>query len=118
MSNLNGAETPLEAAKALCQGNPGALRVLCAMAKTGEMNYYRILDDLGIVGPRIWKLYKDCCKEDLNIMLVVLTATQGGSISTVDLYHAIDHYGEGLNIEAAKKTFYATKSKLFDERLI
>ena len=57
------------------------------------------LDSLGIYGSRIWQLYKDVCKEDIATTIAVLRAThQLGIISKDVLNHAIDHRGQGLDL--------------------
>lgn len=56
------------------------------------------LDDLDIVGPRIWMLYKDVCKQSTIDLIGVMRAYQLGFISTTQLNTAIENYGEGLNV--------------------
>lgn len=75
----------------LCEGNPGALRVLCdlfkaspvvdpgAMAGSG-LAPLLLLDEWGVYGPHIWLLYKDICGEDITRMLTVMRAAQLGII--------------------------------------
>ena len=49
----------------LCKGNPGAMRVLCQLAKIDS----RLLDYLemyNITGSDIWYEYKDICGEDIE----------------------------------------------------
>lgn len=56
------------------------------------------LDTLGIYGSRIWMLYKDVCKEKLYKMIAVLRSWQLGFVSASAINHAIDNYGEGLDV--------------------
>jgi hypothetical protein len=60
------------------------------------------LDTLGVYGSRIWMLYKNVCKEHLPTMLAVLRAWQLGGLSADKLDHAIDHYGEGIDLDVVK----------------
>jgi len=57
-------------------------------------------DTLGIYGSRIWMLYKDVCKQDLTATLGMLRGWQLGFITKQQLIHAIDNYGDGLDVEA------------------
>jgi hypothetical protein len=97
----------------LAEGNPGALTVMLSIlekseaidpdAALGPMAHIFGLDTLGIYGPRIWMLYKDVCKQDLVNMLAVLRAVQLGKLSESVMNHAIDNYGEGLDLPETLK---------------
>ena len=92
----------------LSKGNPGAISVLTQMIKhtttidpdaaMGPLAHLLNLDSFSIYGPRIWMLYKDVCKQDLATMLAVLRAVQLGKLSRGTMNHAIDNYGEGMDI--------------------
>ena len=107
---------------ALCEGNPGALRVCMELFKGAEQidpgSFHAgfasllMLDTLKIYGPRIWMLYKDVCGENLVKMVALLRAYQLGQLAGVTenaLNHAIDNRGAGLNIDLALK---AVKEKM------
>lgn len=86
---------------ALCDGNPGALNVLLALAtKGGPIGNIDllVLDSLRIYGPRIWMLFKDVCRQDLPCMQAVLAAVRRGEVSRETLNAAIDNYGAGLDL--------------------
>ena len=93
----------------LSDGNPGALRVCMEILEhttahdpdnvLGGIGVLLFLDTLGIYGSRIWMLYKDFCKENISTTILVLRGWQLGIISKLDLNHAIDNYGNGLDIE-------------------
>lgn len=97
---------------ALSGGNPGALTVcMSIMEKSSQIDpdggggilVLLNLDTLRIYEHRIWGLFKDVCKEDLTSMLAVLRAWQLGQLAGATdgaINHAIDHYGEGLDIDA------------------
>lgn len=83
----------------LSQGNPGAVTVLAQWVKDGEaidpqschpMIAMCRLDDMDIVGARIWMLYKDVCGQDLRRFIGVLRANQLGFLAEADLDAAID----------------------------
>jgi hypothetical protein len=92
----------------MSDGNPGAITVLTRMVKEGGAidpvnvfgGYSGILslDTHGIYGSRIWMLYKDVCGEDLVKTLGVLRACQLGFASESAINHAIDNYGQGLDV--------------------
>lgn len=56
---------------AFCEGNPGALRVLCSAVQLLHHNddsvdqFFKALTELDIRGPQIWVAYKDHCDEEL-----------------------------------------------------
>jgi hypothetical protein len=94
----------------LSEGNPGAVTVLVEMMTNGAeidprsafgpLSGALNLDSYGIYGSRIWMLYKDVCKQNLNATLGMLRSTQMGIIPQHILDHAIDNYGEGLDVQA------------------
>lgn len=84
-------DSTLEVITKLSQGNPGAVTVLCQWLENGAkidpdachpLIQMCSLDDMDIVGPKIWMLYKDVCNHDLRVMLGVLRAHQLGFLST------------------------------------
>lgn len=60
-------DTVQEVIVKMAEGNPGAVRVLCELAKAefGIMDVLS-LDDMNIRGCQIWVGYKDHCGEDLS----------------------------------------------------
>jgi len=48
----------------ISQGNPGALGALYFI----DLKYFPILEELNIVGCKIWMLYKDVCDKEINQM--------------------------------------------------
>jgi hypothetical protein len=89
-----------DAIVAMCDGNPGALSVCVQLMKEGPHGFFRVLylDSLGIYGPRIWRLYKDVCRQDLAVMQALLEGSRLGKFPVAVLNHAIDNYGEGLDL--------------------
>lgn len=85
---------------AMSEGNPGAINVLLDSAKRnpeidptnafGPWGLMVNLDELEIYGPRIWRLYKDLCGEDLPRTTAMARAVQLGIISRETLDQAID----------------------------
>lgn len=96
----------------MSDGNPGGVVVMREaalhsleidpMAMMGGFAPLLSLDTLGIYGSRVWMLYKDVCKEHLPTTLAVLRAWQLGILPDYKLNHAIDHYGEGIDLESIK----------------
>ncbi len=90
----------------LTEGNIGALNVVMAIIEKGnEIDPYTepfmivlLLDTFGIYGCRIWMLFKDVCKQKLDVTIAMIRATQMGVILREVLDHAIDNGGEGLDV--------------------
>lgn len=82
----------------LAEGNVGAVTVLAQWMKFGAQIdpdcalpphwAMCMLDDMDLVGPRIWVLYKDVCGQDIRRFLGVLRAHQLGFLSEMDLQAA------------------------------
>ena len=95
---------------AISEGNPGALFVCMEiLTKTSTIDPQNALGGLGVLlfldtqniyGPRLWCLYKDVCKQNLSMMLMVIRASQLGLIDNEIVNHAIDNRGDGLDNEA------------------
>ena len=65
---ITGQDTIQSAITKLCEGNPGALRVLMELANDGMPGFLSMLDadDMGLKGPAIWVGYMDFAKQDLR----------------------------------------------------
>lgn len=95
---------------AMSEGNPGATEVLAQLlgesgsridpdSAYGGFGTILRLDGLKIYGHRIWQLYKDVCGEHLGKMIAVLRANQLGLLGEEALNHAIDNYGDDLDVD-------------------
>ncbi len=108
MAKINGSETVQGMIIKLAEGNPGAIRVCTEIYTKGAeidpdcrpLLHLLGFDTLEIYGSRIWMLYKDVCKHSLTHTIGMLRAQQLGFLSRKQLDHAIDNWGEGLDIEA------------------
>lgn len=102
-------DSPMDIMVKLSEGNPGAVTVLmqmfaeggkidpqCAFGGLGGMIG---LDTHGIYGSRIWMLFKDVCGENITKTLAILRAVQLGKLSDIEMQHAIDFRGEGIDVE-------------------
>ena len=87
-------DTVQSAITKLSDGNPGAISVMCGMARLppgdmipggGFLSGVLLLDSLGIYGPGIWMLYKDCCGEDMARLCVLLRAWQLGVVTEAEV---------------------------------
>jgi len=92
----------------LSEGNPGALTVCMEMYTKGAAidpdAFSPIapllgLDTLEIYGSRIWMLYKDVCGQNLTKTIGLLRGWQLGFVSQAELKHAIENYGDGLDLD-------------------
>lgn len=96
----------------MAEGNPGGAVVMREaalhsleidpMSLMGGFAPLLSLDTLGIYGSRVWMLFKDVCKEHLPTALAVLRAWQLGILPDTKLNHAIDHCGEGIDLDALR----------------
>ncbi len=92
----------------LSDGNPGCMNVCVKILRdsakidpqsAGPLFTLLTFDTLGIYGSRVWMLYKDVCKENLTDTLGVMRGFQLGIITAPQLNHAIDNYGDGLDVK-------------------
>lgn len=95
---------------AMSDGNPGAASVLSNIAINSAkidpdcvfpfgIGTFLSMDEYGIYGSRIWVLYKDVCKQDVENTIMLIRCVQMGILSITKLNHAIDNYGEGLDLK-------------------
>lgn len=83
---ITSQDTVQSAITKLCQGNPGALRVLCELAQMdGTDGFVALLDadDMGLKGPAIWLGYKDFAKEDLGTFRDALRKRSQEMVDTI-----------------------------------
>ena len=102
-------DTLMSATLKLSEGNPGAATVLVKSLQegpkidpddfAGPFGVMLGLDTMGIYGPRIWMLFKDVCGQDMTKMVACLRGVQLGLMNEAKLDHAIDHRGEGLDVD-------------------
>lgn len=103
-------DTPISAVAKLSEGNPGALSVCMQMLQRGGdidpdgilggLGCILCLDSYAIYGTRIWMLYKDVCGEDLMKTVAMLRAVQLGFLKEAKLHHAVNNYGDGIDVDA------------------
>jgi len=97
----------------MSDGNPGAITVCIRLLNETEkvdpdsalrgLGAILSLDTFNIHGSRIWMLFKDVCKEDIVKTIAILRACQLGFLKVALLNHAIDNYGNGIDIESLHK---------------
>lgn len=109
-SRIQLTDTVMSMAIKMSDGNPGALTVVAQIIKSGgEIDPDGFMGGAGAVlgldthriyGSRIWMLYKDVCCGDLRVTLALLRSVQLGFLSESALNHAIDNYGDGVDVPA------------------
>lgn len=109
-TKINLTDSLGETLAKMSEGNPGACVVCLQMQEHGAkidpdsvfggLGPIFNLDSLNIYGPRIWMLYKDVCRGNLSRTIALLRAWQLGILPADKLQYAVDHYGEGIDIEA------------------
>lgn len=102
-------DSPMTSMLKMAEGNPGATTIMLQIfqhadkidpqAFMGGLGVILSLDTHNIYGPRIWMLYKDVCKENIVLLIATLRSVQLGMVPVDKLNHAIDNYGEGLDVE-------------------
>lgn len=109
MSRIDLADSMMSIMMKMSDGNPGAASVLMQIMTKGKgidpqsyggsVSTLLGLDTNEIYGSRIWMLYKDVCKENINKTIAMLRAVQLGFISKHVLDVAIDNRGQGIDLD-------------------
>lgn len=94
----------------LGNGNLGAFTAMMEMVRVAatidpqsalaEWTPLLSLDTHGIYGDRIWMLYSDVCHRNAVMTLALLRSVQLGLTPSEVMQHAIDHRGEGVDLDA------------------
>ena len=65
---ISSSMTMMDLLLVMSEGNPGAIKVLYSLVKSGDSGLFLILDldDMGLRGSQIWVAYKDGCGQDLE----------------------------------------------------
>jgi hypothetical protein len=88
-----------DAVFAMSDGNPGAITVIMDGFRLGDSidpqgmggwGFVLNLDQYGIYGSRVWRLYKYLCGESLSKAIAMVRSAQMGLISAETLNTAID----------------------------
>ena len=118
MTRISLTDTTHNVLISMAEGNPGALSVCLQLFqdapridpdnKLAGLGYLLNLDTLGIYGPRIWMLYKDVCGQDLTKTCAILRAWQLGNIRQSEILHAIDNYGDGIDVDLVLEVVQVT----------
>ena len=113
MTRIEGQDTVQDMVIKLSEGNPGALRVCMETIQKGGsidpdgamggVGLLLLFDSLSLYGSKIWCMYKDVCSENLVNTVAMLRAWQLGYVSEEKLKHAIDNYGDGIEVDALYK---------------
>ena len=93
----------------LCHGNPGAMRVLldwstASHKKNGDkgilptLMYMFLLGEYGVIGPKIWMLFKDVCNLKIPCVENIAISLLDGRITEKQLRYAIENRGRGLDV--------------------
>ena len=108
MNRIELSDTIQDAIVKLSEGNPGAINVMMNMLQSGDeidpdsafggFGNILSLDTHGIYGSRIWMLFKDVCRENINVTIGLLRTCQLGLLSVEELNYAIDNYGAGIDL--------------------
>ena len=82
----------------LAKGHMGAQTVITQLCGENAFTSLDSLQKYNITGSLIWCLYKDVCKQNLHKMITILDNCENGNITPAILTHAINNYGDGLDI--------------------
>lgn len=121
-------DTGMSAALKLSEDIPGAIKVCAELLNKGAeidpdgafggVGILLMLDTFGIYGYRIWKLYKDVCKQDLVKTIAMLRAVQLGILNEAKLQYAIDDRGKGIDIDDLHKKVMQRLPRFSDSLII
>jgi hypothetical protein len=99
MGRMTGDMSMMEIIMVMSEGNPGAMKVVVDMIKQGEsidpdafmggLSSLQQMDSLEIYGSRIYMLYADVCRRDMDETMGCLRAVQLGLMKAEDLDSAI-----------------------------
>jgi len=84
----------------LAKRNAGATNVLTQLFDKNAFNSFDSLRKYNITGSLIWCLYNDVCKQNIHKMITILDNCENGNITPEILTHAINNYGDGLDISS------------------
>jgi len=102
-----------QAVIALVEGNFGALQVCTLLFQGTRMTDLKILDANGIYGCRIYMLWADVCDRSIAKATAVLRAGNLGLVPWNVINHAIDNYGQGLDlVDLCKRVIEHTISEV------
>lgn len=103
------------------EGNPGALQVCMSILKENEIidpydwvagiGTLLRLDDMNIIGSKIWILFKDICECKLSHFLGLLRANQLGYLTDFDIHNAINN-SRGKIVFDKKEILQKVKNRL------
>lgn len=102
-------DTVMEIIVKMSEGVPGAITVLTQILKEGAnidpdsimpAASVLMLDTMDIYGPRIWRLYRDVCGQDLTKTLACIRGSQLGFVSDDAINRAIDEDPESLDVDS------------------
>jgi len=102
---ITDEDNAVTAIRKLAGGNPEAINV-CSMLVNEGANIDRdsvfgpfagilLLDMAGVYEDKIWYLYKDNCKQNLEALMTVLRGYQLGLITPAQLKNAVDYMNGG-----------------------
>jgi hypothetical protein len=74
-----GTDTLMDTMVKMSKGNPGAATVLGRLMP--DVIPILTLDQLGVYGSDIWVLFKDVCRQDLDLMTLVLESYNRGWVT-------------------------------------
>ena len=112
MSRLTLEMTGQESIVAMCQGNPGAVNVLCQMVKNDDLPLLFVCDSLGLYGSELYMLWSDCCYRDYNLTKLALRTYTGGRITSADFLNNVRGDGRGLPFEKWEFTKEETQEEV------
>lgn len=103
------SDSTMDIISKMSEGDTEAVAVLMQMLAEGDkidpqswsggLGAILCLDSHQIYGRRIWMLHKDVCEEDLTKTLAILRACNLGELRDIEMQHAIDFDGEGIDVD-------------------
>ena len=83
-------------------GNPGALNFLFELIKADEQNFFKdfmTIDKMQLYENKLYMLWNDCCKRDIQKAKKVLYLYRRGKISSKDIDERIKNVGYGQSFD-------------------
>ena len=90
MSCIKITDTVEDVAIKMTRGNIGALNIFAALLTHNQLNTILELDEAGIYGERLYKLWNDCCNRDYKVLIRVMRLYRCGELSLENINAHID----------------------------
>lgn len=90
MSRIKLTDTVEDVAIKMSEGNIGALNIFATLLTNNQLDTILKLDEAGIYGERLYKLWNDCCDQNYRVLTRVMHSYSCGTLSLENINAHID----------------------------